>query len=786
MYIIIFSSIERIYQLAMKYLIAPFILSLFLVGCKPVSQGQNVKGLLDWDNGDLRLLDTIDTVEPDQDLIAVYTRMNNQAFQIRLDFLDLITLLDKDIYIPLDTNPGGADPIKTNNNGAFACDINWDYLIKIPASGNIEVINDQLIPIPGVELFIVVDSSQDMMVISFNKSAFPIYFGKTKMQVIITPSYQNVVSDKSEPFSIDAPSPSRAKVIFAFWNTFTSVTPAQTLRSWAGAHSGPMSSRHGLRYLLDAAAQTKSPVFLLDLLTPDNLSALDYINATGRGRILAEQGVLALPDVGTIMELIRSEDNSQISQINNQNSDMGFYKIWKIPTNMNSVSGMNNLDFILLMNNLLKMNNIYINLISYGYAQLTKINNNCELLPFFTNSTAGNQVSDISLACKILLLSYAVSHPTTPLILGGDFSKSILGDPTLSNYIFSYINSHPWIQIVSINDFMTSSELLIPSPNPYQEHALAINDTTQNAHSSGNPYVTDTQNMVHDALLQSPKNNLTDLAWKVFFDLTHSASPELLTLQANYIGQIGYILAGANWAEKPVSMITCGSDLDYDGKTECIFANDSIFAIIEPDGGYVPFVFAKDSKGIHQIIGPTWEFAVGLSDPSSWNKTLGPRGDSAQYLGAFQDSFNNWQSYTVDINNNKVEMYSQALNLKKSITLLPHSLRIDIQTLPQFHSISFIPMVIDPWFRYTPGWGNLYMVKNEQFNTLLGIKSGELVEISATNPLRVFSFDDTHSALYFPEDPNFDYSQGHYLPFPMSVAEINGAGNYSVDIIINP
>ena len=63
-------------------------------------------------------MDPIDAVEPDQDLIAVYTRRNDHSFQMRLDFLDLDKYLGKDIYIPIDTNPGGETQIITENNGA--------------------------------------------------------------------------------------------------------------------------------------------------------------------------------------------------------------------------------------------------------------------------------------------------------------------------------------------------------------------------------------------------------------------------------------------------------------------------------------------------------------------------------------------------------------------------------------------------------------------------------------------------------------------------------------------
>ena len=167
------------------------------------------------------------------------------------------------------------------------------------------------------------------------------------MQVIITAPGQDVIADISELFHLDSPSPSRAKVLFAFWNTFSSVTPAQTLRSWAGAHTGPMSSRHGLRYLIDSAAKSKSTVFLLDLLRPDTLSALDYLKVLPRIRNLATQGILALPEPN-LSELSAENEVGAISFY----SALDDYKIWKISSNLESNSSSNNTNLYILLNNL--------------------------------------------------------------------------------------------------------------------------------------------------------------------------------------------------------------------------------------------------------------------------------------------------------------------------------------------------------------------------------------------------------------------------------------------------
>ena len=61
-------------------------------------------------------------------------------------------------------------------------------------------------------------------------------------------------------------------------------------------------------------------------------------------------------------------------------------------------------------------------------------------------------------------------------------------------------------------------------------------------------------------------------------------------------------------------------------------------------------------SGIHQIIGPTWEFTVGLSDPSTWNLSLGLRSDSAQILGGFSNPFHDWDNYNITLLSNNIDI----------------------------------------------------------------------------------------------------------------------------------
>lgn len=418
-------------------------LSGLLSGCQFAVIDQNKSKLLEWGYSDLKLLDPIDEVIPDQDLIAAYARKNDHSIQIRLDFLDLTQYLGKDIYIPIDTNPGGVVQIVTINGGHLVSDVSWDYLLLLTAAGDVELIDNTYSVVAEAQLFIIYDSSQDRIIIDVSRSDLLRLFSNAKLEVIITPPGEEKIVDVCGIFSADDPSPARARVLFAFWNTFTSDTPAQTLRSWAGAHTGPMSSRHGLKYLIDVASRTHSTIFMLDLLTPNNVSALDYLNVLTQIQQLANKGILALPAISingqfTVNEQIFSSIPDGYVSYNQTNPEWEF-------SNTGNVT--NNAMFLLW--SYYKLG--YIDDKSfgdYGYAQFNNLISGCELTPTF--EYLQQPIEDISLECKILLFSYANNQITSPLVLGGDFSKSVLGDPALSTEVFSYIAEHPWLQVLTI------------------------------------------------------------------------------------------------------------------------------------------------------------------------------------------------------------------------------------------------------------------------------------------------------------------------------------------------
>ena len=728
------------------------IFPIFLFGCSLKSPGFRNDDLLNWKYADLRILDPSDAREPNEDIIAIYTRFIGQSFQIRIDFLNMDQQAGRDIYIALDTNPGGKSSFETDNRSYIHSEIDWDYLIKISDAMNFSILNAHSVVLDGVKTFIVIDQPQDRMIISLPKKYLPIYPGNTSVQVFTASADTHQIADAINPVAVDAPPPPRSKVLLAFWNTFSAASPAETLRSWAGAHSGPMSSRHGLSYLLIAADRTGSTIFVLDGITPEMLSALDYIKQLPHINSLINRGVLAFTDLNGI----KNDNNKRIYDWLNERK-----------------GGV--IDFYLLLNSLFIQDNSNLFFGVNGYAKFAKESNACD---FNDLNNHNYLINSIPVECKDLLLSYTSTHSKGPLIIGGDFSLSLLGNPSFSRDFFTYLHEHPWIQILSGSDIVNTEATIIKP--------ISINTGVTVTHLPiQQTYQSTAQDKLAHSLVMAPRNIVTALAIQTYSLINRPDNMDIMQLSPAYIGQVGEMIAAAEWVNAPSIIETCDIDLDYDGINECILSNENIFMVVEPEGGYIPFVFSRDDLGIHQIIGPTWEFLLGISDPSEWDPGFGVRADAGQILGAFQDSFVNWKTYQTIVKPGEVDLYNEMGSISKNIKLFTNHISVTIQNLEKSQFNSYIPLVVDPWRRYSAGWGDLYAQGLITHNYSWGISNGVKVTIQSNNPLVASTFKDSEEIMLQPEDPNYNFSPGHYLPYPMSLVKIDTYANASIDIFLN-
>ena len=151
----------------------------------------------------------------------------------------------------------------------------------------------------------------------------------------------------------------------------------------------------------------------------------------------------------------------------------------------------------------------------------------------------------------------------------------------------------------------------------------------------------DVKQRLVEALKDAPANNLGRAARQAFEALLAPlANPpqELPALRRQYIGQVYALLAAARWAEQPSPAADCSLDYNQDSRPDCILATDTTLALFDNQEGTLSYLFTitPDDEG-HQLIGPTSQLIVGLSDPSSWDLDGGMRADPAIIPGAFAE-----------------------------------------------------------------------------------------------------------------------------------------------------
>jgi hypothetical protein len=99
-----------------------------MVGCLPQQESLSPPP---WHYADLRQLASPGDGPASHQLVGLYTRRIRSQEQIRLDLLDFDTELDFDLYLALDTIPGGRTDLPIQANADFE----WDILLVIPALG---------------------------------------------------------------------------------------------------------------------------------------------------------------------------------------------------------------------------------------------------------------------------------------------------------------------------------------------------------------------------------------------------------------------------------------------------------------------------------------------------------------------------------------------------------------------------------------------------------------------------------------------------------------------------
>ena len=674
-----------------------------------------------WGIADLRRLGALDAPTPATDIIAVYTRTSDLTVDVRVDLLDI--------------NPGDKYLIRFSlrDNRNFYTD---PLLIDFSSNGGVHTTGIGAGK-PVIWPRVFQDFGMDTITLSLNRA----FIGEryqldvsayTTDPIILVDEALDVRSDGQPPVN-------RAPVLVAFWDTFPAVTPAQALRRWDGAHTGPLGDRHGLKHILDGAGQYHVPVALLDIKNPASLAVLNYMGITAQIQNLAEHALLILPDVAYA-------EPAEISLNFSRRAAIGFgLPVSEFVYNASSRPQSNyQAQFYLLPDS------------SHMAHSGGK-----RFIPLPSADAVEATEDGPSLDVRRALVEAANSpDPADLVVLGGSLPHSTWGDADMASPTFEWLSAHPWVQTLNSDELMTfpERELYVPPLSPVPEHP---------------PFL--------DALRSAPDNIISESAWQLYLTLTApTTDTQLQALRAAYLGQVTELLAAARWAENPSVHVGCADDLDVDGQNECILSNQEYFAILDINGARLTNLFYLDTNSAHQLVGPSSQFAVGLSDPSEWHPDGGDLADPSVIPGAFADSTDTLTNYNAVVISDGVRFTSPDGSRIKTYRLTDKG--IDVAYQVPGSVTTHIPLVVDSQsFYFGPtDYRPALALRSWTWSRANGIG----VDVRTDASLSADGFVASYPFFFMPEDPNLDYPKGHYVPFPLSIVTIQGQQSFSVHIAV--
>jgi hypothetical protein len=352
------------------------------------------------------------------------------------------------------------------------------------------------------------------------------------------------------------------------------------------------------------------------------------------------------------------------------------------------------------------------------------------------------------------------------LVLGRNLPESPWGDPDFARAAFDWLAAHPWIHV------MDAQDLLAAKPSGSFEHQGPPAGEAGPTGVGLDGFASEIEN--------APRGLVTEAAWQAHLALFNPASPnppELPALRAHYAGQTGALLAAAEWAADPAPLSDCTQDPDRDGQPECILASEKVYALFETETGALSYLFIRSQAGAHQVIGPSSQFTSGMSSAENWDFQAGLAADPEVLPGAFSD---NRGPYQAVFEGGVLKLSSLDNGYAKNFTLLLDGLRAEIQVGEPLRLQ--IPLALDPWSRFSPGWEERYSGRLDGNTWSWALAGGPQVQVDSSTPLAAHSFVDTFDRMDRVEDPNFEFPPGHFLPFPLSLVEVEVEGVTTVEV----
>jgi len=763
-------TVRRILSALLALIWFPLAVGVDYLAGKPVSAQP-----FTWRYDDLRQLDSADEGAPPQcDFIAAYVRTERADLEIRLDTLTSQGPADCDLYLAFDLQNGGNRTLPVRAVSPLA----WDYLLiarahQTPLVQEASGATAPLIP----QIFR--DPQQDTWIIRLNRYLLPGPRHQVTFQAWSTLPDHKDIADTIGPFEFSAVPPPPASLLLVFWDTLPAASPAQVLRRWDGAHTGPYGQRHGLRHLIEAASQYRVPIVLADLMTPSSLAGLDAVGGLKIVQQAQRQGWLILPTPAMGMPEITpwSQAFSQTTRAN-----FGFFdssvRFGAFPTEALS-PGRAYFSRLADSSLILQFNGARLLPLPNGFLQ------GDSFLPQIESS------GRLSLPVKRTLIRTALSpDPTDLVVLGESLPTSPWADRRFAFAVMKYLANHPWIHVLD------EADLWMHPARPLDSKAL---HTCKDVWCTQADWVSLTPTEAHwislfnttTTTLRETPATLQTSAFRI--QLTQTAAmlshptPDLALqkLRAEYRGELGYLQQALKWASQPVSTHTCEVDLDKDGMPECILISATALAILNLQGGRLVHLSLMQPEGPLQIIAPSAQLTIGLSDPATWKQENGIWADPTVVPGGVVHPQDTAVYQVMNLESTCITLYSPTTGLEKRYCLHPNGLTVAVRGNSPTPSL-LLPLVLVTSERFSPGWAQRYFLSPiSKTHAVWAVFGRGFVDIRANQEFEITSFTESLPLLAQPEDPNRDYPAGHYIPFPMALLTFPDPTSLLLEITLN-
>jgi hypothetical protein len=734
-----------------------------------------------WRFEDVRVIDAVDCKQATADILAVYLRrsypsLKSDGIQIRLDMLDVDINPDFDIYLAVDYRSGqGTHQLPIDSEA----DIAWDRLIKIASDGHITVSNNRMNLQQGISTSIFRDSILDTISIEYQDRELIASPLDIRVQVFTTNTNSKQILDRTSPADSSASPPKAVSVIFAFWDVFPVYTPAQALRRWDGAHTGPLGGRHGLYNLLRTFNSHKVPLILLDLSYPSSISALDFGGDLSLIQEMVNNDRLIIPDtvpLSPIDKPLALPTWFLTSMVTRSRMISTHYNLHSSPFLFSQLSG---LDIEYTSNHYAI---IFSPSLTGTYTTTVQTNGNTRIIPIWINSSkemdkmqpnrTGPSLEMLKALDRAALES---NHTNELLIFGADLPNSTWADPEIARLSLQYLINRPWIH------FMDQTDLLSLKPTESR------NNDHPGEELGGLPNLTQLlppQKQILDKLKKLPSSPIRGTAWQMMSSLlgpTYPSNEDLSRLRANYWIGLQDLLDASLWVDQPKDKSQCSQDPNNTELSQCVLSSEQWYLSFDAENACIRFGFVRLADGIHQIIAPGYQLMSGQSDPTFWNLNLGLQADPTISTCALSGLNGHFQS---ESSNDQIIFEDADKSIRKSFLINAYTLYVEYQT-NQPLEIS-LPLTLDPWRMYQPHWSKQYQSRlNDQKWSwvLIPIFS---VTTSTNGRMKLNTYKDSQESMGNIEDPNIGKTPGNFLPFPVAEAIISGKQKIWVSVSVLP